>query len=172
MPVGITQYVGVDTVVAVHANAHYAYVFDGTTKLFCPFPISDVEARLDTSRFLRVHRGHIVNIERVLRIKRAGDSGVVELDVADRYPVPVSRSRVGRLKSRIDSGSANRHRKRVSIADAVRQETTRFVLFAAASCTPCCRCGAHITTLDSLKARQRRLSAVRSRSGAASGGQQ
>jgi NO-binding membrane sensor protein with MHYT domain len=80
---GVTQYVGVDTVVAVHANAHYTYVFDGTTKLFCPFPISDVEARLDTRRFLRVHRSHIVNIERVLRIKRAGDSGVVELDVAD-----------------------------------------------------------------------------------------
>lgn len=100
---GVTQYVAVDSVVAVHANAHYTYVFDGTTKLFCPLPISDVEARLDTSRFLRVHRSHIVNIERVVRLKRVGDSGVVELDVADPYPVPVSRSRVGWLKSRIGS---------------------------------------------------------------------
>lgn len=98
---GATHYVAVDTVVAVHANAHYTYVFDGTSKLFCPLPISDVEARLDTSRFLRVHRSHIVNIERVVRIKRAGDSGVVELDAADPYPVPVSRSRVGWLRSRI-----------------------------------------------------------------------
>ena len=91
------------TVVAVHANAHYTYIFDGTTKLFCPLPISDVEARLDASRFLRVHRSHIVNIERVVRLKRAGDNGVVELDAADAYAVPVSRSRVGWLKSRMGS---------------------------------------------------------------------
>ena len=63
---GVTHYVAVDSVVAVHANAHYTYIFDGTAKLFCPLPISDVEARLDTSRFLRVHRSHIVNIERVV----------------------------------------------------------------------------------------------------------
>jgi LytTr DNA-binding domain-containing protein/signaling repeat-containing protein len=100
---GLTHYVPVDTVVAIHANAHYTYIFDGTTKLFCPLPISDVEARLDASRFLRVHRSHIVNIERVVRLKRAGDNGVVELDAADSYAVPVSRSRVGWLKSRMGS---------------------------------------------------------------------
>ena len=33
-------------------------------------PIGDVEARLDTDRFVRVHRSHIVNIERVVRLKR------------------------------------------------------------------------------------------------------
>ena len=98
---GVTHYVAVETVVAVHANAHYTYIFDGTAKLFCPLPISDVEARLDTSRFLRVHRSHIVNIERVRRLKRAGDSGMVELEAADAYVVPVSRSRVSWLKSRI-----------------------------------------------------------------------
>lgn len=103
---GLTHYVAVDAVVAVHANAHYTYVFDGTTKLFCPLPISDVEARLDTTRFLRVHRSHIVNIERVVRLKRAGDNGMVELDAADAYAVPVSRSRVGWLKSRIGSRSS------------------------------------------------------------------
>jgi DNA-binding LytR/AlgR family response regulator len=99
----VTHYVAVDSVVAVHANAHYTYIFDGTAKLFCPLPIGDVEARLDTSRFLRVHRSHIVNIERVVRLKRAGDSGLVELAAADAYTVPVSRSRVGWLKSLIGS---------------------------------------------------------------------
>ena len=98
---GATHYVAVENVVAVHANAHYTYVFDGSAKLFCPLPISDVEARLDASRFLRVHRSHIVNIEHVVRIKRSGDSGTVELAAADHYAVPVSRSRVGWLKSRI-----------------------------------------------------------------------
>jgi DNA-binding LytR/AlgR family response regulator len=98
---GATHFVAVDQVVAVHANAHYTYIFDGTTKLFCPLAIGDVESRLDTSRFIRVHRSHIINIDRVVGLKRAGDSGVVELAGADRYTVPVSRSRVGWLKTRL-----------------------------------------------------------------------
>jgi DNA-binding LytR/AlgR family response regulator len=98
---GVTHHVAVESIVAVHANAHYTYIFDGSAKLFCPLPISDVQARLDTARFVRVHRSHIVNIERVIRLKRAGDSGLVELDATDTYAVPVSRSRVGWLKSRI-----------------------------------------------------------------------
>jgi NO-binding membrane sensor protein with MHYT domain len=98
---GVTHFVAVDAVVAVHANAHYTYIFDGTAKLFCPLAIGDVEARLDTNRFVRVHRSHIVNIERVVGLRRAGDGGLVELKASDRYAVPVSRSRVGWLKSRI-----------------------------------------------------------------------
>jgi NO-binding membrane sensor protein with MHYT domain len=103
---GVTHFVPVDAVVAVHANAHYTYIFDGTAKLFCPLAIGDVEARLDASRFVRVHRSHIVNIERVVGLKRAGDSGLVELAAPDRYAVPVSRSRVGSLKSRIGARMA------------------------------------------------------------------
>ena len=98
---GGTHFVAVEQVVAVHANAHYTYIFDGTSKLFCPLAIGDVEARLDKSRFIRVHRSHIVNIDRVVGLKRAGDSGLVELAGADRYTVPVSRSRVSWLKSRL-----------------------------------------------------------------------
>ena len=47
--------------------------------------ISDVEARLDRSRFVRVHRSHIVNIDRVVGLKRAGDNGLIEL--AGRRPL-------------------------------------------------------------------------------------
>jgi NO-binding membrane sensor protein with MHYT domain len=100
---GMTHFVAVDDIVAVHANAHYTYIFNGTAKLFCPLAIGDVEARLDTSRFARIHRSHIVNLDRVIGLKRAGDSGLVELAAADRYSVPIARSRVGWLKSRIGS---------------------------------------------------------------------
>ncbi len=100
---GATHFVPVDEVVAVHANAHYTYIFDGTAKLFCPLAIGDVESRLDRARFVRVHRSHIVNIDRIVGLKRAGDSGLVELAASDRYAVPVARSRVGWLKSRMGS---------------------------------------------------------------------
>ena len=97
---GATHYVAVDDIVAVHANAHYTHIFDGRDQLFCPLAIGEVESRLDTTRFARVHRSHIVNLDRVVALKRAGDSGAVELP--DRSTVPVSRSRLGWLKARLN----------------------------------------------------------------------
>jgi NO-binding membrane sensor protein with MHYT domain len=99
---GATQFLSVERVIAVHANSHYTYVFDGRTKLFCPLAIGDVESRLDAGRFARVHRSHIVAIDRIVGLKRAGDNGLIELAAEqDRYTVPVSRSRFGWLKSRL-----------------------------------------------------------------------
>ncbi|MEJ2377988.1 MAG: LytTR family transcriptional regulator DNA-binding domain-containing protein [Pseudolabrys sp.] len=99
---GATHFLPVEQVVAVQANAHYTYLFDGSVRLFCPLAIGEVESRLDRGRFLRVHRSHIVNIERVTAFRRSGDSETVELAADERYTVPVSRSRAGLLKSRID----------------------------------------------------------------------
>lgn len=98
---GGTHFVAVEDVVAIHANAHYTYIFNGNDKLFCPLAIGDVESRLDNSRFVRIHRSHIVNIDRVVGYKRSGDNEMVEMDAARDYAVPVSRSRVGSLKSRV-----------------------------------------------------------------------
>src|ERR1044072_6223677 len=98
---GAAQFVAVESVVAVHANAHYTYLFNGNDRLFCPLAISDVEQRLDTNRFIRVHRSDIVNIERVIGYKRSGDNELVEMQATEHYAVPVSRSRVGSLKSRV-----------------------------------------------------------------------
>lgn len=98
---GATHFIAVEDVVAVHANAHYTYVFNGTLKLFCPLAIGEVESRLDKSRFIRVHRSHIINIDRVIGHRRNGDSELVEMAASDHYSVPVSRSRIGWLKSRI-----------------------------------------------------------------------
>ena len=98
---GGTHFVAVDDVVAVHANAHYTYIFDGNDKLFCPLAIGDVESRLDNTRFVRVHRSHIVNIGRVVGYKRSGDNELVEMTGVHPHLVPVSRSRIGSLKSRV-----------------------------------------------------------------------
>ena len=105
---GATHFVPVDEVVAVQANAHYTYLFNGSAKLFCPLAIGEVESRLDRSRFMRVHRSHIVNIERVIGYKRSGDSETVELAADSQYSVPVSRSRAGWLKARIGEKNGGR----------------------------------------------------------------
>ena len=64
---GATHYLPVGRVHAVKAEAHYTTVFDGTTKFFCGLSITDVEGRLDQSRFMRVHRSHIVAVDRIRR---------------------------------------------------------------------------------------------------------
>ena len=100
---GGTHFVPVDDVVAIHANAHYTYVFDGRAKFFCPLSIGVVEARLDAGRFVRVHRSHIVAFDRITGLKRLGDTGVLELATSEPapYTVPVSRGRLPWLKSRL-----------------------------------------------------------------------
>jgi len=98
---GGTHFLAVEQVVAIHANAHYTTIFDGNDKLFCPLAFGDVESRLDGSRFVRVHRSHIINLERVVGYKRSGDNELVQMDTVNHYLVPVSRSRIGSLKSRV-----------------------------------------------------------------------
>ena len=118
---GGTHFLAVEDVVAIHANAHYTYIFDGNDKQFCPLAIGDVESRLDGDRFVRVHRSHIVNIERLVGFKRSGDNEMVQMAAAHPYLVPVSRSRIGALKSRVaalngDSASpAPRRRHRFAV---------------------------------------------------------
>jgi NO-binding membrane sensor protein with MHYT domain len=93
----------IDTVdiFSVHANAHYTYVFNGREDIFCPLSISEIIARLPPDTFFRVHRSYIVNIQRVARLKRAGDNGVADLDSPVRRSVPVSRSRLPQLREQL-----------------------------------------------------------------------
>ena len=79
---------------AVRANAHYTYVFDGKAEYFCNWAISEIEGRLDPARFMRVHRSHIVAIDRIGCLKRSGDHGIVELKSPVQCAVPVARARL------------------------------------------------------------------------------
>ena len=98
---GATHFLPVEEIVAIHANAHYTTVYDGSRELFCPLSIGEVEQRLDAGRFLRVHRSHIVNLSRITGLKRAGDNGVIELAGQRGYTVPVSRNRFNWLKAQL-----------------------------------------------------------------------
>lgn len=62
--------------------------------------LTELEAGLDPTRFVRVHRSFIVNLGRVVRIERyAKDSRLAVL--ADGMKVPVSRAGYARLRSRL-----------------------------------------------------------------------
>jgi two-component system LytT family response regulator len=49
--------------------------------------MSSLEARLDPARFLRVHRGAMVNIGRIRELRTSGGDAVVVLQDGTRLPV-------------------------------------------------------------------------------------
>lgn len=85
-------------IASVHSNAHYCYIFNGRDDLFCPLSISEIAARLPEADFFRTHRSYIVNLASVVRVKKAGDAAVAELDTPVRRTVPVSRARTTALR--------------------------------------------------------------------------
>jgi DNA-binding LytR/AlgR family response regulator len=95
-----------DDIFAVRANAHYSYIHDGEQEYFCGLPISALEARLDPTRFLRVHRSHIVAIDRVVSLKRAGENGVAELAAPVRCSIPIARSHFRQVKQLVEARTA------------------------------------------------------------------
>src|SRR6204780_2516584 len=63
--------------------------------------IASLETALDPSRFLRVHRSYIVNLERVVKIDPFGKATHVAL-LANGTQPPVSRSGYARLRAFLD----------------------------------------------------------------------
>ena len=100
---GATHYLPVGLVFAVKAEAHYTTVFDGTHKFFCGLSITDIEDRLDHTRFVRVHRSHIVAVDRIISLRRSGDRGVAQLNSSTPYSLPVSRRKLPELKALLDT---------------------------------------------------------------------
>jgi NO-binding membrane sensor protein with MHYT domain len=100
---GRAREICVDEIFAVRANAHYTYVHDGEQEYFCSLTIGAIEARLDPQRFLRVHRSHIVAIDRVASLRRAGENGVAELAAPVRCTIPVARSHFRQVKQLVEA---------------------------------------------------------------------
>lgn len=95
---GVTIMVPVDQIFAVHANAHYTYIFTGGDQLFCSLSIGEVEKRLDPALFARVHRSHVVSLKHVVGLRRVGDHGVAQLGCLPPVEVPVSRAKIPLLR--------------------------------------------------------------------------
>ena len=150
---GSTHFLAVEDVVAIHANAHYTYIFNGNDKLFCPLAIGDVESRLDNSRFVRIHRSHIVNIDRVVGYKRSGDNELVEMAAAHDYTVPVSRSRIGWLKTRVAALTGDDPDGCCAAATIILQRNKEFGASMTQQCVSALIASANLTQFVQLRRR-------------------
>lgn len=102
-----THFIDIAEIRSVKADAHYTRVHDGARERLSSLSISQVEAQLDRSLFLRVHRSHIVALSHVAFIRKEGDGAVVGLDGPASHEVPVSRGKIAQLK--VQLGLAKRH---------------------------------------------------------------
>jgi diguanylate cyclase len=89
--------------VAVQAQAHYTLLFDGETTWFSPLSISEVDKILDSTTFARVHRSHIINLDRFTFVRGTGDGGAFVAISDTPYKVPVSRTRRVWLKQQLET---------------------------------------------------------------------
>lgn len=96
---GRTQFAQRDSIAAVRAEGHYTLLYVGGEKLFCPWSITEAEARLEHSGFVRSHRSYLVNPAHVTSFERQKDTGMLWFDkVASLPKVPVSRSRMQHVR--------------------------------------------------------------------------
>lgn len=97
---GATNFMPADEICAIQATTHYTLIYDGRREHFSPWSITEAEERLDRTDFIRVHRSHLIAIDKVKALRKSGEGAVVEVGSLPRT-VPVSRNRYAELKSRL-----------------------------------------------------------------------
>jgi two-component system LytT family response regulator len=91
-----------DEVLWFGAEDKLVFAATATDRHYVNFTLDELERRLEPSRFVRVHRSAIANLDHAAAL-RPGFAGTwrLQLDDAARTEVPVSRSRARQLKERL-----------------------------------------------------------------------
>ncbi len=87
----------VEKVSCFEADGDYVIAYAEGTRHLLHLSLSRLDARLDPQRFVRVHRAHIVNLDRVRAFRRDA-RGNLEAELDDGRRVPVSRTRAQELR--------------------------------------------------------------------------
>ena len=85
----------------VRAEGHYTWVHTAQGSSFCNLTISDLEARMDTGSFLRIHRSYLANLDFAEQIVRDDGKVTLVLSGGDDRGLPVARASVPRLLERL-----------------------------------------------------------------------
>lgn len=83
----------------IEAQDYHAGIHAGGKRYRVRQSLSALEARLDPSRFVRVHRSAIVRVDQVREWKAADSGGEAVVVLRDGKELPVSRRRLAQVKS-------------------------------------------------------------------------
>jgi LytTR family transcriptional regulator, CO-responsive transcriptional regulator RcoM len=85
-------------IVRFQGDGHYTTIVTRDDRYLSNLSLADLELRLDSALFVRVHRSHIVSLTYAVELLKADDSVNLVMDDAERSVVPVSRARAAQLK--------------------------------------------------------------------------
>ncbi len=88
----------VESVSRFEADGDYVIAHSENSRHMLHLSLARLEERLDSRRFARVHRTHIVNLDMVRAFKRDA-SGNLEAELLDGSRVPVSRAKAQEIRS-------------------------------------------------------------------------
>ena len=89
--------VPLDRVSRFEADREYVAAYAGGVRYLLHLPLTRLETRLDPRRFMRIHRGYVINLDH-LRAFRRDERGNMEAQMLDGARVPVSRARAQEIK--------------------------------------------------------------------------
>ncbi len=101
--------VDTEDVLFIRAEGHYTWVTTDAGASFCNLNISDLEERLDSDAFLRVHRSYLANLRYAQQIVRQDGKILLKLR-GEAGTLPVSRTSAPRLLERLGIGSSDSER--------------------------------------------------------------
>jgi DNA-binding LytR/AlgR family response regulator len=91
-----------DQIHFVQADGDYSRVHTYDRSYLCTASLADLERQLPPGRFTRVHRSHLVNLAKVVAVRRAGPDHVsLQLADAGKTELPVARRQVRQLRERL-----------------------------------------------------------------------
>jgi hypothetical protein len=85
-------------IVRFQGDGHYTTIVTKDDRYLSNLSLADLELRLDSSIYLRVHRSHIVSLPYAVELVKSDESVNLVMDDAEQTQVPVSRSKTAHLK--------------------------------------------------------------------------
>lgn len=89
---GVLRIVAIEDIHYLVADNYYTCLFDGKKKILIRRSIAQAELSLDPSRFLRIHRSSIVNLQHVQKVNNH-PNGTYSVTMKNGIRLPLSRSK-------------------------------------------------------------------------------
>ncbi len=90
----------VEDILWIEAQGDYTQLHTNRGIYLCNLSMNALEQRIDSNRFIRVHRSYIIAIDSIEQLIRDGDGGLIAL-LKDKSKIKVSRSYAAKLRKDI-----------------------------------------------------------------------
>ncbi|MCB0658811.1 MAG: response regulator transcription factor [Saprospiraceae bacterium] len=103
-PSGTTKYLRADRIVGVRADGNYLHTYTVDSRFLLRMTLAEMEERLPSPMFLRIHRSYLVNRLHILEVRYQGNN-TYRFIMANRQSWVSSRGQKKEIKRYLNAGS-------------------------------------------------------------------